>query len=218
MVKKRLYRWLKERNNSAMNPYDLIAKHFADTLQGVAEQVDTLAPALEAAGALLAQALLQDGKIILCGLGPDAAAAQLLGTYLINRFELDRPALPAINLAQGSSTTTGVIGASGSNDLFARQIKALGRPEDVLVCIGSHQSHTALLRAIQTAHDSDMTVVILCNQELNDLSSLISGNDVSIAIQGSRPSLVLELQIMCIHRLVELVEQSLFFNNMEEHP
>jgi len=199
-----------------MNPYDLISSHFADTLQSVAEQVDSLAPSIEAAAALLANTLLNDGKIILCGLGPDAAAAQLLATYLISRFELERPALPAINLAQGSSTTTAVIGVSGTNDLFARQIKALGRSGDVLVCIGSQQAHTALLRAIQTAHEIDMDVVILCNQELSDLSSLISGEDVSVAIHGARASTVFELQIMCIHRLIELIEQSLFFNNMEE--
>jgi phosphoheptose isomerase len=100
--------------------------------------------------------------------------------------------------------------------LFARQIKALGRSGDVLVCIGSQQAHTALLRAIQTAHEIDMGVVILCNQELSDLCSLISGEDVSVAIHGARASTVFELQIMCIHRLIELIEQSLFFNNMEE--
>jgi len=69
-----------------MNEYDLIANHFADTLQSVAEQVDSLAPAIEATGSLMAETLLRDGKLILCGLGPDAAAAQLLATYLISRF------------------------------------------------------------------------------------------------------------------------------------
>lgn len=200
-----------------MNEYDLIANHFADTLQSVAEQVDSLAPAIEATGSLMAETLLRDGKLILCGLGPDAAAAQLLATYLISRFELERPALPAINLAQGSSTTTGVIGASGANDLFSRQIKALGRPEDTLVCIASQQSHTALLRAIQTAHEIDMNVVILCNHELSDLSSLMSGNDASITIYGDRVSTIFELQVMCIHRLIELIEHSLFFNSMDEN-
>lgn len=200
-----------------MTQYDLIANHFADTLQSVAEQVDSLAPSIETTGALMAETLLRDGKLILCGLGPDAAAAQLLATYLVSRFELERPALPAVNLVQGSSTTTGVIGANGVNDLFSRQIKALGRPEDTLVCFASQQSHTALLRAIQTAHDIDMSVVILCNHAHTDLISLISDTDASITIHGERSSTVFELQVMCIHRLIELIEHTLFFNSMDEN-
>jgi D-sedoheptulose 7-phosphate isomerase len=196
-----------------MTHYDLIANRFADTLQAVAEQVDVLAPTIERAASLLSETLLQEGKLILCGLGPDAAAAQLMASYLISRFDLERPALPALNLAQGSSITTSVIGLSGSIDLFSRQIKALGRNEDLLICIANQNSHPALLRAIQTAHDQGIPVVAITNGQLDDIDSLLTPGDVNISINAERNSTVMELQIMCIHRLLELLEESLFFTN-----
>ena len=210
--KKRLYRNLKPSDNNLMTRYDFIANRFSDSIQAIAEHVDTLAPEIDQAANLLSQSLLSDGKVLICGLGADAATAELFTSYFINRFELERPALPAINLAQGVSTTSSLVAGGAAADYFSRQIKALGRREDTLVCLAHDINHPAILKAVRAAHEQELSVLILASARLTDLLSLLIPTDVSIIISSERASIVYELEIMCIHRLLELVDQALFFN------
>src|SRR5690606_8116993 len=96
-----------------------------------------LAPLIAAAARLMTQALLADGKILSCGNGGSAADAQHFSGELLNRFELERPGLPAVALTTDSSTLTAIANDYEFSDIFAKQVRALGHANDVLLGIST---------------------------------------------------------------------------------
>ncbi len=193
-----------------MDYYQIIAENFQATIEAIAMSVDDLADAIEGASQLMAQALLEDRKIIACGNGVDAATAQLFATHLIDRFEQDRPALPALALGSDGAGLTAIARSGGLDDIFSRQLRALGHPGDVLLCCNSGSSERNLLRAIQAAHERSMGVVTLTNSD--DLEPAARGRvgDIQIRVDSPRRPRRLELHTMVIHSLCELLDHSLF--------
>lgn len=193
--------------------YQLIAANFQEVISTVAMAVDDLAaPIAQAAGAMTAT-LLAEGKIMVCGNGADASLGQLLTATLLGCFEQDRPALPAVTLAGDSSSITGIASQQGFNDIYARQVRALGQPGDTLVCISSGTVPGSILRATQAAHDRNMVVVALSNTADPTLAELLRGGDVAINCSADRRPRVTELHTMVIHLLCELIDRSLFGNH-----
>jgi len=193
-----------------MDHYQIIAGNFQSTIQTIAESVDALAEPVGLASTLMVNALLQDSKIIACGNGVDATLAQLFTCNLISRFEHDRPALPALALGSDSAGLTAIAHAGGLNDIYSRQLRALGQPGDILLCISSAGEANNLLRAIQAAHERGMAVVALSNGTDGELGTLLQSEDIEIRIDSLRRPRVVELHTMTIHCLCELIENSLF--------
>jgi D-sedoheptulose 7-phosphate isomerase len=193
-----------------MDYYDIIAGSFQATIEAIALSVDDLAPPIEGASQLMAQALLEDRKVIACGNGVDGTVAQLFATTLLNRFEHDRPALPALALGADGAGITAIAQASGINDIFSRQLRALGQPGDVLLCISSGDSANNLLRAAQAAHERNMMVVALSNAADTQLGTLIRAEDIEIRVDAARTPRIVEMHTMVVHCLCELLDHSLF--------
>jgi D-sedoheptulose 7-phosphate isomerase len=193
-----------------MDQYQRIARHFQETIELVALSVDILAEPIERCSELISQALLQENKVIICGNGPDSALSQLFAGNLINRFEYDRPGLPALSLDQSSSNLSAAAGTSNINDIFARQITALGQAGDVLFCISSERDHQNLQHAIQAAQDRHMTVVALSNSGNEQLGKLLRHEDVELLITAHKQHRVIEVQTMVIQCICEMIELSLF--------
>src|SRR5262245_5412240 len=105
-----------------MDSYQIIAENFQSTIETIAMSVDALAEAIARASQLMVTALLADRKIIACGNGADAALAQLFTCNLLNRFEEDRPALPALALGADNAAVTAIAQASNINDIFSRPL------------------------------------------------------------------------------------------------
>jgi phosphoheptose isomerase len=192
--------------------YQIIATSFQRVIETVAMAVDDLATPIARAVGLMTGCLLQDGKIIVCGNGVDASLAQLLSSNLLGCFERDRPALPALALGCDSGSLTAIATLQGFNDIFARQVRALGQPGDVLVCISSGASAGNLLRAAQAALERNMTVVALSNPADRELGELLRSDDVEIVSGAERQPGVVELHTMVIHLLCELIDRNLFGN------
>lgn len=193
-----------------MDHYLLISDNFQDTIETIALSVDALANPISEASQLLVDTLLRDGKIISCGNGADGALAQLFACNLLNRFEHDRPALPALALNSDGASLLGIAQGGGLNDTFSRQVRALGQPGDTLLCISSGGDATNLLRAIQAAHERDLTVVALLHAGDAELGSLLQQEDVRIAVDHPRRARVVEMHTMVLQCLCQLIDHSLF--------
>jgi len=199
-----------------MNYYQKISENFQQTIELIAMSVDSLAEPIEHGSKIMSDALLNDRKIIACGNGPDCAIAQLFVSNLLNRFEQERPALPALSLGLDASSLTAIATGNHTNDLFARQIHALGQTDDVLLCISSGNSHTNLLKAIQAAHERNMAVVAVSNNSGGQLTSLLTGVDIELAVSAQRQPRVVELHTMIIQCLCEMIELGLFGSNDQD--
>jgi D-sedoheptulose 7-phosphate isomerase len=193
-----------------MDYYRIIADNFQGTIETIAMSVDNLAESIEHGGQAMAGSLLQDGKIIACGNGVDAALAQLFACNLLNRLEEDRPALPALTLVTESASITAIAQASGINDIFSRQLRALGEAGDILLCINSSSGADNLAQAIRAAHERNMIVVMMSNDGDDVLGQLLESEDVEIKVPATRQARIAELHTMVINNLCELIDYSLF--------
>jgi D-sedoheptulose 7-phosphate isomerase len=104
-----------------------VRRHFEDSI-ATKQAAIGLAPAIAAAAATMTRCLLEDGKILSCGNGGSAADAQHFSSELLNRFELERPGLPAVALTTDSSTLTSIGNDYAFVEIFAKQVRALGQP------------------------------------------------------------------------------------------
>lgn len=193
-----------------MDYYRHIAGNFQQAIELISMSVDSLALPIEQAGRVMTEALLQDRKIIACGNGVDAAIAQLFVCSLLNRFEQERPALPAISLGIDGAALTAIATEQHIDEIFTRQLRALGQPGDVLLCIASGAAHDNLAKAAQAARDLDMVVVSLTTRG-GDLSEIPAGSErVELEVAADRQPRVVELHTMIIHCLCEMIELNLF--------
>lgn len=192
--------------------YQIIADNFQDIIHTIALAVDDLAAPIQDAVSLITATLLQEGKIIICGNGVDASVAQLLSSNLLGCFEQDRPALPALVLGCDSAGAGAIASRQGFDDIFSRQVKALGQPGDLLLCISSGSGASNVLHAVQAAMERNMSVLALSNPADPELTDILANTGVVINCNAPRRPRVVELHTMVIHLLCELTDHSLFGN------
>ena len=201
---------IRNSGKACMDHYKIIAENFQDTIETIAMSVDTLAGTIEKGSQLMVEALLSDRKIIACGNGVDGALAQLFACILLDRFEADRPALPALTLGTDHTSLTAIAHSTGINDIFSRQLQALGQAGDVLVCFSSQLGADNLLQTVRTAQERDIGIIVLSSSLDEDLSSLLRPEDVNLQIKAARQARIVELYTMIIHSFCEMIDQSLF--------
>lgn len=193
-----------------MDYYKIIAGNFKRTIETIALSVDDLAGPIERGSQLMASALVADRKIIACGNGVDAALAQLFACNLLNRFEEDRPALPALTLGADIASVTGIARDGSADDIFSRQLRALGHAGDVLLCINSADGASNLSRAVRAAQERNIGIVALSNTLDAELGSLLRPDDVLLRINATRRARIVEMHTMVIHNFCELIDYNLF--------
>ncbi len=199
-----------------MGYYQIIADNFQSTIETIAMSADDLATTIERGSQLMARALVAERKIIACGNGVDAALAQLFTCNLLNRFEQDRPALPALSLAADNASLTAIAQAGAYNEIFSRQLRALGQPGDVLLCINSADGASNLLRAVSAAQERDMRVIVMTHVHDNTLGAIMRPEDVALQVNATRQARVVELHTMAIHNFCELIDHNLFGSYQQE--
>lgn len=193
-----------------MDYYEFIAGNFQSTIETIAMSVDNLAAPIEQAAQLMTQCLLQDRKIFACGNGPDAALAQLFCSSLLGALEQDRPALPAFCLSGDASSLTAIATFAGEQEIFSRQLRALGQEGDLLLTINSGAASGAMTAAIHAAHERNMSVVALSNTGDGDGRGALNATDAALTIDSNNRSRTLELHTMTLNTLCQLVELNLF--------
>jgi len=166
-------------------------------LPGVAGEVAELIVASFRAG----------GKVLFCGNGGSAADAQHLAAELAGRLRLDRPGLPAMALTVNASVLTAVANDFGYDEVFARQVEALGAAGDVLIGISTSGSSRNVVRALEQAREGGLTTVAMVGDAGGEM---VNVSDVAIRVPVTATQHVQEAQIAVGHAICEIVEAEMF--------
>jgi len=161
---------------------------------------------LKAADAM-ARALRTGGKLLLFGNGGSAADAQHIAAELVNRFFIERKALPAIALTTDSSVITSIRNDRDYAEVFARQVEALGRPGDVAVGISTSGRSVSVVRGLETAGNSQMCTVAFTGGDGGKIAALV---DYAFVVPSHSTPRIQEVHATLGHVLCQLVERELF--------
>ncbi len=186
------------------------AELFHGNIESTMQSLDTLTAVTSACGELIVHCLLNEKKVLCCGEGRSGALAQIFSSNLLNRFNYERPSLPAIALNSDATTLTAIAGDGSFTDIFAKQIRALGQAGDALLLISNDGNYGASLQAIQAAHDREMLVISISNQDCSDISALLLPEDIELLVPGNSRARVLETQLLIINSISELIDLQLF--------
>ncbi|WP_431521284.1 phosphoheptose isomerase [Alloalcanivorax xenomutans] len=189
---------------------DRIRQLFAESLETKAKAGEVLPEVIAMAGQVMVECLLNGGKILSCGNGGSAGDAQHFSSELLNRFEMERPALPAVALTTDSSTLTSIANDYSYNEIFSKQVRALGNGGDVLLAISTSGNSANVIQAIQAAHDREMTVVALTGRDGGGMASLLLPEDVEIRVPSKITARIQEVHLLVIHCLCDLIDSQLF--------
>lgn len=185
-----------------------VRQHFEDSI-ATKQAAIGLAPAIAAAAATMTRCLLEDGKILTCGNGGSAADAQHFSSELLNRFELERPGLPAVALTTDSSTLTSIANDYAFVEVFAKQVRALGQPADVLLAISTSGNSENVVRAIRAAHERGLRVVALTGRDGGAVAAALVDGDIEIRVPAERTCRIQEVHLLIIHCLCDLIDAEL---------
>ena len=192
-----------------MDPVTRVRDHFAESIAVKEVAGEQLAESIAVAGRLLSDALLDDGKILSCGNGGSAADAQHFSSELLNRFERERPGLPALALTTDSSTLTSISNDYSYEEIFSKQVRALGKSQDVLLAISTSGNSENVIRAVAAAHERGMRVVGLTGCDGGRMADLFSEDDVEIRVPATRTARIQEVHLVVIHCLCDLIDTTL---------
>ena len=171
---------------------------------------DNLIQALETIVTSCVQSLRSGNKILLCGNGGSAADAQHIAAELSGRFQLERPALYAEALTVNSSSLTAISNDYGFEQVFARQVEAMGKKGDVLLALSTSGKSENILIALEQARLTGMTCIGLTGQGGGRMEALC---DVCISVASTDTARIQEAHILIGHLICEMIEQTLFGNS-----
>jgi D-sedoheptulose 7-phosphate isomerase len=192
-----------------MDTIQRVKNNFLESIQIKTDAVDGLAPVIANAAKAIADALLNDKKVLACGNGGSAADAQHFSAEMLNRFEMERPGLPAIALTTDSSTLTSIANDYQYAEIYSKQIRALGREGDVLLAISTSGESHNVVHAIDAAHDRNMIVIALTGREGGQIADLMNNDDFEIRVPTWSTARIQEVHIMVIHSLCDLIDLQL---------
>jgi D-sedoheptulose 7-phosphate isomerase len=188
---------------------DLVARishNFTESAHLKLQALDALAEPIAAASERMVQCLLSDGKILSCGNGGSAADAQHFSAELLNRFEMERPALAAMALTTDSSTLTSIANDYAFDQVFSKQVLALGQAGDVLLAISTSGNSPNVVQAIRAAHEREMTVVALTGKGGGQMGELLQDGDIHLCAPGERTARIQEIHLLTIHCLCDAID------------
>ena len=192
-----------------MDTTQRVKNNFLETIQIKTESLDKLAPIIAEAARAMANSLLNNHKILACGNGGSAADAQHFSAEMLNRFEMERPGLPAIAITTDSSTLTSIANDYQYADIYSKQIRALGQKDDVLLAISTSGKSHNVIHAIDAAHDINMLVIALTGKDGGEIRGMLNTNDFEICVPTKSTARIQEVHIMIIHSLCDLIDLQL---------
>ncbi|PCI58670.1 MAG: phosphoheptose isomerase [Gammaproteobacteria bacterium] len=187
-----------------------IKSNFTESIQTKIAASEQIAESIEQAGLIMVQCLLSGQKILACGNGGSAGDAQHFSAELLNRYETERPSLPAIALTTDSSTITSIANDYHYDEIFSKQLRALGNNGDVLLAISTSGNSKNVIKAIETAVSRDIPIIALTGKDGGDIAGLLGTNDVEIRVPASRTARIQEVHLLVIHCLCDIIDSTLF--------
>ena len=188
---------------------DLVARvsqHFADSVQTKQKSAELLAAPIAQAAEQMVKCLLANGKILACGNGGSAADSQHFAAELLGRFERERPGLAAIALTTDTSTLTAIANDYDYEQVFSKQVQALGQANDLLLAISTSGDSKNVIAAIHAAHERDMQVVALTGKSGGKIAGLLASEDVHICVPSNTTSRIQEVHLLTLHCLCDGID------------
>ncbi|GAV21424.1 D-sedoheptulose 7-phosphate isomerase [Mariprofundus micogutta] len=188
---------------------DLISQAMLDGIELRRQCSETLTEPLLSAASIIVKCLQGGGKILACGNGGSAADAQHFAAELVNRFEINRRGLAAVALTHDASVITSIANDFSFDQIFSRQVEALGRPGDLLLAISTSGASRNVIAAVEKAGEIGMNTIALTGKNGGELGQ---NSNISVHLNidyGSTPR-IQEMHITCLHILCSLVDDDLF--------
>jgi D-sedoheptulose 7-phosphate isomerase len=186
-----------------------IEQHFIDSADLKYQAAQLLSkPIANAVQALLA-CVTSGGKVMVCGNGGSAADAQHFAAEFVGRFERERPELGAIALTTDSSILTAVGNDYDFSQIFSKQVRALGQAGDVLLAISTSGNSGNVLKAIECAHEREMTVIALTGKSGGKMGAALRETDVHICVPHEKTARIQEVHLLVLHCLCDGVDTQL---------
>ena len=189
-----------------MSLADRIQQQFHDSAQTKLAAHAAMAAPIEAAVRRMVRCLTAGGKVMACGNGGSAADSQHFAAELVNRFEMERPPLAAIALTTDTSTLTSIANDYRYEDVFAKQIQALGRSGDVLLAISTSGNSPNVIEAIRTAQTGGVVVVALTGRSGGKIAALLGPDDIHLCVPAERTARIQEIHLLTIHCLCDGID------------
>ena len=183
-----------------------ISENFSESAHLTLQSRDALAGPIAAAAERMVQCLRADGKRLACGNGGSAADSQHFAAELLNRFEMERPGLAAMALTTDSSTMTSIANDYDFEQIFSKQVRALGHKNDVLLAISTSGNSKNVLAAIVAAHENGMNVVALSGRNGGQMTEALQLTDIHICVPAQSTARIQEVHLLTLHCLCDAID------------
>ena len=183
-----------------------IQQQMADSIEAIQLAQEMLAPELARAAERLSECLMADGKIITCGNGGAAAAAQRFASLMLNRFDKERPGLAAYALSADCATLSAIACDHDFEHVYSKQLRALGMPQDVLLAICPNGHSPNIIEAIHTAHERQLGVIALTGGDGGEIGNLLGADDIHLCLPADRTARIDELHVLALHCLCDAID------------
>jgi len=183
-----------------------IIKHFKDSAELKLKVKDALAKPIAEGARVFFDCVTNDGKILCCGNGGSAADAQHFAAELLNRFEKERPGLAAVALTTDSSVLTSIANDYDFNQVFSKQVRALGLPRDSLLAISTSGNSPNVVAAIHAAHERSMRVVALTGRDGGEMAGALRDGDILICVEAKSTARIQEVHLLTLHCLCDVID------------
>ena len=189
-----------------MDLINRISENFSESAHLKLQSMDALAGPIAAAAERMVQCLRADGKILACGNGGSAADSQHFAAELLNRFEMERPGLAAMALTTDSSTLTSIANDYDFEQVFSKQVRALGHKNDLLLAISTSGNSKNVLAAIVAAHENGMSVVALTGRNGGRMAEALQPSDIHICVPAQSTARIQEVHLLTLHCLCDAID------------
>ena len=183
-----------------------ISENFSESAHLKLQSMDALAGPIAAAAERMVLCLKQDRKIMSCGNGGSAADSQHFAAEMLNRFERERPGLAAMALTTDTSTLTSIANDYDYEQVFAKQLRALGQAGDLLLAISTSGNSRNVIAAIQTAHESQIGVVALTGHHGGRMTEVLAPSDIQICVPAQSTARIQEVHLLTLHCLCDAID------------
>lgn len=184
-----------------------VKEAFSQTMQLMARFMEKQTETVTAAARLLASAFQEGNKVLIFGNGGSAADAQHLAAEFVNRFQVERPPLAAIALTTDTSILTAIGNDYDFQDIFVKQIQALGKPGDVAWGISTSGSSLNVNKGLETAKHQGLHTLAITGRDGGKMAPLA---DIALVVPSHETPRIQEVQLTIGHILCDLVDFLLF--------
>jgi len=183
-----------------------IEQQFKDSIDTKQASIDLLSPLVSNAVELMFKSINQGGKILACGNGGSAADAQHFAAELVGRFERERRELGAIALTTDSSILTAIGNDYGYDEVFSKQVRALGKPQDILLAISTSGNSKNVILAIEAAQKIGMGIIAFTGRGGGQINNLVSQPNIHLCVPSDRTARIQETHLLLLHCLCDGID------------